>query len=132
MQVLFYGKKQVSDKIFAAVLILVLAVNAAVLHFGFGIRISTWYLSSLKPSGTVLQKSGSGGGRFFQKGGQFCKKRIEKGDDPSEMQAGRRTVLREKSTFLRQGTVLRKTGSALAVAQKAPTTALSGRSMSLR
>ena len=39
----------------------------------------TWYLSSLKPSGTVLQKSGSGRGTVLHKRGQFCKKADREG-----------------------------------------------------
>ena len=76
------AKNRYLIKLFAAVLILVLAVNAAVLHFGFGIRISDLVSFIAETVGD------SSAEKWFGEGDGSAKKRIEKGDGPSEMQAG--------------------------------------------
>ncbi len=83
------AKNRYLIKLFAAVLILVPAVNAAVLHFGFGIRISDLvsFIAETVGDSSAEKWFGEGDGSS-QKGDSSAKKRIEKGDGPSEMQAG--------------------------------------------
>lgn len=83
------AKNRYLIKLFAAVLILVLAVNAAVLHFGFGIRISDLvsFIAETVGDSSAEKWFGEGDGSS-QKGDSSAKKRIEKGDGSPETGIG--------------------------------------------